>query len=526
MNEKYILAHDMGTSADKAILVSVAGEIVQTAKREYSIQHPHPNWAEQNPDEWWKAIGETSREVLHKAKVKSEDVVGVTFSSQTQSLIAVDKSGELLRPSISWLDGRSADIMREKLWTWPRIKGFNIPRVLKFIQITGGAPGKTGKDQIGKILWLKAHEPDVIHKTHKFLDAKDYIIYRLTGNMLASADIAAIWWMLDTRKNRNAWHSDLCAMAGITPNMLPEVRPSSAKVGEITPSAAKHLGLALGTPVINGAGDLAAAALGSGAILDGEMHICVGTSGWVAGHFSKRKIDLPHYAGCIGSTYPEKYFLGMAHQETIGICLEWLRNHVLYHKDQLKKEYHVSEVYQIFDEMAGSVSPGAEGMMFTPWMYGERCPLDDDYVRAGLYNVGLNHTRAHIIRAVFEGIAFNLRWAKDTLEALYRPVDTLHIIGGGANSDVWCQIFADVMNRDIRRVKDPQNAGAKGVALLAAMTLGYIDSYESIADHIRVDKTFTPNPANRELYEQRFREFKNLYRQNKKWFKRMNGLRV
>jgi xylulokinase len=341
--------------------------------------------------------------------------------------------------------------------------------------------------------------------------------------MVASVDIAVIWWMLDTRKNRNVWHPDLCAMAGITPDMLPEVHPAAAKVGEVTSSAAKQLGLAPGTAVINGAGDLAAAALGSGAILDGELHICVGTSGWVAGHFTKRKIDLPHYTGCIGSTYPEKYYLGMAHQETIGICLEWLRNRVLYHKDQLKKEYHVSEVYQIFNEMAASVSPGADGMMFTPWMYGERCPLDDDYVRAGLYNVGLNHSREHIIRAIFEGIAFNLRWAKDTLEALYRPVDTLHIIGGGANSDVWCQIFADVMNRDVRRVEDPQNAGAKGVALLAAMTLGYIDSYESIADHIRVNKTFTPNPANRALYEQRFREFKNLYKQNKKWFKRMNG---
>lgn len=523
MDDKFILAHDMGTSADKAILVSVQGDIIETAKREYPIFHPNPNWAEQNPEDWWTAIGDTSKEVLKKAKVKPSSVVGLTFSSQTQSVIAVDKSGTPLRPSISWLDGRSADIMREKLWKWPRIKGFNIPKVLQYIQLTGGAPGKTGKDQIGKLLWLAANEPDVFHKTDKFLDAKDYMIYRLTGNMVASVDIAVIWWMLDTRNNRNEWHPKLCQWAGITPDRLPEVRPSAAKVGELITGAASHLGLAPGTPVINGAGDLAAAGLGSGAIKNGEMHICVGTSGWVGGHFRKRKIDLPHYTGCVGSTYPEKYYLGMAHQETIGICLEWLRNNVLYHKDQLKKEYHVSEVYQIFDELAETVSPGSEGLMFTPWLYGERAPIDDDYVRGGLYNLGLNHSREHIIRAVFEGIAFNLRWAKDTLEDLYDPVESLNIIGGGANSDVWCQIFADIMDRKIRRVKDPQNAGAKGVALLAAVTLNYIDSYESIADFIHVDKTFTPNRANRDLYDRLFLEFKNLYKQNKKWFKRMNA---
>jgi xylulokinase len=522
MADQYILAHDMGTSADKAVLVRVDGEIVETAKQEYPIYHPHPNWAEQNPDDWWDAIGHTTRAVLKKSRISPEKVVGVTFSSQTQSLVPVDEAGAPLRPAMSWLDGRAADIVREKLWTPPRYQGFNIPKVLTFIKLTGGAPGKTGKDQIGKILWLQENESEIFQQTYKFLDAKDYIIYKLTGRMTASVDIAVIWWMLDTRNNRNEWHPKLCKMAHITSDMLPEVKPSAAIVGQITSEAAKHTGLKSGTPVINGAGDLAAAALGSGGILDGEMHICVGTSGWVAGHFSKRKIDLPHYTGCIGSAYPEKYYLGMAHQETIGICLEWLRNHVLYHKDQLQKEYHVSEVYEIFSTLAGRVVPGSEGLMFTPWMYGERCPIDDDYVRGGLFNIGLNHSREHIIRAVFEGIAFNLRWAKDTLEALYSPVRTLRIIGGGASSDVWCQIFADVMDRRILRVKDPRNAGAKGVALLAAMTLGHIDSFESIKEHIHIDRIFEPNPENRLIYDRLYREFQNLYKQNKKWYKRMN----
>ena len=211
--------------------------------------------------------------------------------------------------------------------------------------------------------------------------------------------------------------------------------------GKLTPTSAEKTGLLPGTPIINGTGDLSAAALGSGALDDGELHISLGTSGWVGGHFIKRKIDLAHYTGCIGSAYPQKYYLGMAHQETAGICLEWLKNKVLYHEEQLKEERHVAEIYQILDQLAEEAGPGAEGLMFTPWMYGERCPLDDALVRAGLFNIGLNHSREHLVRAVFEGIAFNTRWALETLENLYSKVEHVNIIGGGAKSDVWCQIM-------------------------------------------------------------------------------------
>jgi xylulokinase len=213
----------------------------------------------------------------------------------------------------------------------------------------------------------------------------------------------------------------------------------------------------------------------------------------------------------------------MAHQETAGICLEWLKNRVLYHEELLKKEKKVSEIYQIMDELAERAGPGAGGMIFTPWMYGERCPIDDDHVRAGLYNVGLNHNREHIIRAVFEGIAFNTRWAMETLEKLYHKCDELNIVGGGAKSDIWCQIIADITDRPINRVANPHHAGAKGIALLASMSLGFIDSYEDIPQYITIDRTFKPNPKNRAIYDRLFKEFKNLYKQNKKWFKRMNG---
>jgi xylulokinase len=523
MAEKYIISHDMGTSSDKAILITIYGDIIDFSKQNYPIYYPQPGYAEQDPVDWWNAVCETTRSVLKKSKVRPENVVGMTFSSQMQNLIPVDQSGTPLMRSMTWLDGRAADVMREQLWTPPRILGYNIFHLLRFLTITGGSPGHTGKDQIGKMLWLQEYQPELFSKTHKFLDAKDFIIYQLTGNMVTSVDIAVIWWLLDTRKNRNQWHPKLCQLAGIQLDQLPEVKESAAIVGVITKKAAEQTGLLPGTPIINGAGDLSSAALGSGAIEDGELHISLGTSGWVAGHFNKRKIDLAHYTGCVGSTYPQKYYLGMAHQETAGVCLEWLKNNVLYHKDQLTDEHKVAEIYQVLDQLAEQAGPGAEGLLFTPWMFGERCPLDDDYVRAGLFNVGLNHSREHIIRAVFEGIAFNTRWAMETLENLYSKVAELNIIGGGAKSDIWCQIMADITNRKINRVKDPQQAGAKGMALLASMTLGNIQHYHDIKKYIKIDRSFDPNPNNRKLYDRLFKEFKNVYKQNKKWYKRMNG---
>lgn len=522
MAEKYILSHDLGTSSDKAILTTVHGKILDEEKRHYPLYHPKPGYAEQNPEDWWDAVCQTTRAVLKKTKVPPKNVVGLTFSSQTQGLVVIGKDRKPLRPAMIWLDGRSADIMREKLWTPPRVKKYNIFRLLRFLNITGGCPGHTGKDQIGKILWIQHHQPKIFEKAFKFIDVKDYILLKCTGEIVTSVDLAYIWWLLDSRKNRNRWHKGLCKSAGIQMDKLADIKESGALVGKVTPDSAEKLGLLPGTPVINGAGDLSAAALGSGALNDGEFHICVGTSGWVGAHVRKRKIDIPHYTGCIGSAIPGEYYLAMAHQETAGICLEWLKNKVLYHEEQLKKEKHVLEVYEILDQLAEDAGPGAEGLIFTPWMYGERCPLDDDHVRAGLFNVGLNHSREHLVRAVFEGIAFNTRWAMETLENLYHRVSSLNIIGGGAKSDIWCQIMADITNRKIRRVTDPQQAGAKGVALLASLTLGYIASFHEIKEHIVIDREFEPNSENRILYDRLFKEFKNIYKQNKKWYARMN----
>ena len=523
-NNKYIISHDLGTSSDKAILISVYGDIVGMERQEYPMHQPEPGFAEQDPMDWWQAVCSTTRSVIKKTKIDPQNIAGITFSSQMQCLVAVNREGDALYPAISWLDGRGLQIMREKVWTMPRIQGYNIFRLLKFIRITGGSPGQAGKDQIARILWLKYNKPEILSHVYKYIDAKDFIIHRLTGNFITSVDLAYVWWLLDTRKNKNRWHAGLCRMAQISPEDLPEVKNSSDIIGTINKKAAAETGLLPGTPIINGAGDMTAAAIGSGAIGEGEMHISLGTSGWVGGHYAKRKIDIAHYTGCIGSAMPEKYYLGMAHQETSGLCLEWLKNNVLYHEDQLLAESNVSKIYQLLDELAMESAPGANGVIFTPWLFGERCPLDDDFVRAGLYNLSMRTNRADIIRAVLEGVAFNTRWAMHTLEKMYHQVSELNIIGGGATSDIWCQIMADILNRKINQVENAQNAGAKGVALLASKSLGFISTYDQIKDYIRIKKEFKPNPDNRTLYDNLYDKFKKIYKNNRKWYKDINGI--
>jgi xylulokinase len=522
--EHYIVSHDLGTSSDKALLVTMNGEITGIAQRKYPLQHPEPGFAEQDPVDLWAAVAATTKEVIEKTGIPAASVAAITFSSQMQGLIPVASDGTVLYPSITWLDGRAAGIIHEKLWTQPRIQGYNIFRLLKFLRITGGTPGHTGKDQIGKILWLQEHKPQIFEKVVKFLDVKDYILYRLTGKFVTSVDLAVIWWLLDTRRHRNQWHAGLCRLAGVTPDQLSQVKGSAEIAGNLTAAAARELGLTEKCAVVNGAGDMSAAALGSGAIEEGELHISVGTSSWVGGHVIRRKTDITHYAGCIGSALPERYYLAMAHQETAGLCLEWLKDRILYDHSHDPELDETDAVYRKFDQAAALSPPGAGKLIFTPWMFGERCPLDDEHVRGGFFNLTLSHTRSDLIRAVFEGIAMNTRWAMETLENLYHPVAELNIIGGGAKSNIWCQIFADVLNRGINQISEPQHAGARGAALLAGFALGHLKSVSEIKSRIPVMKRYTPDPANRALYDDRFLHFKALYRQNRLWFRRINRM--
>jgi xylulokinase len=274
--------------------------------------------------------------------------------------------------------------------------------------------------------------------------------------------------------------------------------------------------------VVAGSIDVTAAAIGSGAVRDYESHLYVGTSSWLAAHVPFKKTDITTNMASLPCAIPGKHLL-IATQTTAGGTLNYLRDNILYHKDELLMEEQVPDVFKIMDKIAERVPAGSNGVMFAPWIYGERAPVDDRFVRSALFNLSMENSREDIIRSVLEGVAYNTRWLVSPVEKfLGRKLSVLNFVGGGARSDIWCQIFADVLNLPIRQVRDPIQANARGAAFIAAVGLGYL-KYEDIPAMTEYQTIYDPNPHNRDLYDKMFAVFVGFYKQNKSLFKRLNA---
>jgi len=500
---KYIVAHDVGTSGSKGTLIDLKLNVIASESAEYKVLFPHKGYAEQNPEDWWDAVTKTTQSITEKSGIKNEDIVGVVFSAQMAGLIPMREGTPLLN-CLTWLDTRAADQAKKIIGKGLlKVSGYTLLPLLRFLKVTGGAPGLAGKDVISKILWLKEEKPDIYKETDILLDVKDYLVYKCTGTTVTSRDCANISWMMDTRPKKFCWSDVILKKYDIDMSKLPEIRKSTDVAGRITEKASEDLRIPEGTPVLTGAGDMASAAIGSGAVLEGETHVYIGTSSWVAAHLKSREKDLSHYMGSICSANPEMY-LCVAEQETASGCLEWIKHNVI-------REF----THEQLNEYVSTVEPGAGGVVFTPWLFGERSPLDDPEVRGGFYNLSLEHTRGHMARAVYEGVAVNIKWALTYFEKLVsktRTLDKIYIIGGGAKSDVWCQIFADAFARPVLRVENPVDAGARGAAGIALVGLGHVNGFDEVKQLIHVEKKFEPNKENTRIYEKILEEFKAIYK--------------
>jgi xylulokinase len=274
--------------------------------------------------------------------------------------------------------------------------------------------------------------------------------------------------------------------------------------------------------VIAGSIDNTAAAIGAGAVEDFAAHLYIGTSSWIAAHVPFKKTDPLSSLASVPCAVPHRYLL-TALQATAGGNLTFLRDNILYHKDELLQEEHVPDVFKIMDNIAERVPAGSNGVLYTPWIWGERAPVDERTLRAGLYNISLHNTRADIIRAFLEGVAFNTRWLRQPVEKfMARKVETINLAGGGGNSDVWCQIFADVLAVEVRQVQDPILANARGAAFIAAVGLGEI-TFEDVPALVKFKRGYTPNPQNRAIYDERFGVFTQIYKQMSRVYKRLNS---
>ena len=522
-DKKYILTIDLGTNGPKVALISTKGEIIAHEFEENAVILLPNGGAEQDPNEWWLTIIKAAKRLVANNQTKIKDVVAVSCTSQWSGTVAVDQKGNPLMNAINWMDTRGASYVNKVAGGAIQIEGYAIPKMLQWLNKTGGAPTHSGKDPIAHILYIKNELPEIYEKTYKFLEPKDYLNLKLTGKFAASYDSIALHWVTDNRDIDEIVYDDaLFKITTLERHKLPELKRAVDLLGVLKADIASELGLPKDTPVIMGTPDVHSAAIGSGAVKDFEGHLYIGTSSWLTCHVPFKKTDIFHGLGSLPSPIPGRYLL-LNEQESAGACLKFLKDNILYHEDALLTESKVPDIYKVFDQVAANAPAGSGKLIFTPWLYGERTPIEDHTIRGGFHNMTLQTTREHLIRAVFEGVAFNAKWLLKYVEKFIgRRMDSLNIIGGGANSALWCQIYADVLDREIRQVKDPIHANSRGAALLASVALGY-STFEDISEQTQILATYYPNPENREIYDELFEEFLGIYKQNKGMYARLNG---
>jgi xylulokinase len=519
MENKYIISYDLGTTASKTVLFDLKLNTVYQIKKSYPITYPKEGWAEQDPEDFWNAVKSSTGEILQKTNVNKEDIIALTFDCQMNCTIPIDQEGIPLMRCISWLDTRASSITRKFTRGLIKIAGFGLRKLLMFIKVTGGAPGINGKDPISHILWIKDHQPEIYDRTYKFLSVKDFVIFRCTKNAITSRDLGHTSWMMDSNLGQFIWSDKILNKFKIDKEKLPEIKRSVEKAGLLTKDSAFSLGLKEGIPVFVGSGDLTSAAIGSGAILGNQLIVCLGTADWVAAHTSERLKDLIHYTGSISSA--QDNYLCISKQETGSACFDWYVKEMF--KDKLEAyKGDFKQLYKYLDSIVTESTVGAKNLIFTPWMFGERSPLNNANVRAGFYNLSLNHTREDLLRAVYEGVGYNIKWALKIVEKLVGKSQTINFIGGGANSEIWCQILADILERDIVQMMEPDLAGAKGSTIVSLVGMELIKSFSDAIPLIKIKKEFRPNPENTVIYRKLFEEYMKIYKRNKKMFNILN----
>jgi xylulokinase len=497
-----ILAVDLGTSAIKLAVLDRDLAVVARVSVPQSLRFPAPLWAEQDPQDWWQGLRDGVAALAAQLPDLAERVAAMGLASQVCGVVPVDAGGTPLTPCMIWLDKRSASLIRKHMSGFPKIAGYGAVKLLRSIQMTNGAPSLNGMDPTGKMMWLREHRPDVWARTAKLLDVRDWVVHRATGRFITTVDSANLSWLADTRGGTVRWSPTLARRYGVPLALLPEIVSGSEVVAGLTASAGQELGLPEGLPVVAGCSDICAAALGSGATADGALHICLGTSAWIAGFFDSRRINPFHAYATIASPAGNAPLL-IASQESAGSCLDWL-----------------ARLGQ-----SGTAPQGhAQGdpPLFLPWLAGERVPVDDSRLGGAFLGLTLAHDSTSLAQAVAEGVALNLRWAMSSVEkqkGVQRGA-LLPVVGGATQNAVLIQALADCLQRDLWRQEEPQLAGLRGVGALIASGLGWIDDPRSAFATPQPDTgtVIRANPARAAYFDRRFTMFRAAHGRLAPWY--------
>lgn len=506
MNKNIVIAHDVGTSGVKSALVESSGNINGNVTKNYPFYTPKPGWAEQEPQDYWNAIVQNT--ILLLKNIDKSRILGIVFTTQAMGIIPVDKKGNVLRRNISWVDGRAEDQAR---WMMNLFGGRTAFKSFLGIEITG-------KDVIPKLRWLKHNEPSIYTKAHKILDVNGYLRMKATGNIATEWSGASSWGFSVKKKD---WEHLFFRATGFDRKKLPELIRSIDIAGNLTKEAAQELGLTTDIPVFGGCDDSQSAAVGAGCVTEGSVFAYIGTAAQI-GAITSRNIKFKNGAACIQSADPlNNLMIGVT--ETAGNNIEWLIDK--FYKEELE-EVGKEGIYSILTEEAEKVPPGSDHLIFTPWFLGERCPVSTTTTRGTIFNLGMEHTRGHFIRALFEGIGYNLRWIIENYEKDFNfNIPEFRFIGGGSQNDLWMQTIADITGRKVLTTNQPTMAGAIGAAMCAFVGAGIFKDFKEVDKIVSVNKTFTPNYSNIETYNELFRNYKDVYTSLKGTYQRTNSVR-
>lgn len=536
VNPIYTIAYDIGTTGVKTCLFSITDkiELLAAASEGYPLYVLPGGGAEQDPDEWWDAMVKSTRTVMSKVKVDKKDIMGISFCSQMQGLVLVDENGNAVRRAMSYMDQRAREELKKGIAYGPQIAGANVPKLLKALQITG-AVACSVKDPVWKYKWVEAHEPDVFARVYKWLDVKEYLICRMTGEFIMTPDSAFGALLYDIRKGKEGWSPEICKLYGVQEKHLAKIVRCTDRVGKLRKHQAEELGLEEGTAVFGGGGDASLIGVGAGAVDVGDTHIYSGTSGWVSTVVDKSIVDTGAMIAAIVGARPN-HFNYFAELETAAKCVEWVKDHlaldeidIYLDKSHDLKHHHAdrevvyTNLYDYMMAVVDTVPAGSNGVIFTPWLHGNRCPFEDPNARGMFFNISLETGKSEMIRAVVEGVCFHMRWLLETEAKKVQTSQTVRFVGGGALSDITCQIMADILGRTVETVDSPQNIGSVGAAATIAVGVGLIKDLGEAKKLIPAAKTFYPNKADKAVYDRNFAAYKRLYKANKDIYAILNG---
>ncbi len=521
-NSRYILAIDHGTSGIKAAIVSVHGRVVDYEYEKTAIHFIAGGGAEQDPEAWWQALMTACGRLVARKTVPAEAIEAIAVSSTFSTTVAVDQNGRHLMPALTWMDSRGAGHVKKIMGGFPSVAGYKISRLMRWIPKTGGGPTLSGKDDIAHVLLIKNEFPHVYEKTRMFLPSKDFLNLKLTGAFTASYDSMQLFWVSDIRDSHNIVYDDtLISLLGISKDKLPPMTAATDIIGTLKKEVAAAMGLNDKVKVVCSSPDHQTACIGAGAVKDFSGHLYIGTSSWVQAVIPFKKTDVLHSIASFPTAIPGRY-QSVNEQDMAGGCLAHLFDNILFHNNALGN-CSCADPYPHLDAIAGAVPAGCRQLIYLPWLNGERTPVDNTFLRGCFFNISKTTNQDHMIRAVMEGVAYNTCWSLRHVEKFIgRPLSVINFIGGGAQSEVWCTIFADVLNREIRQVENPRQANARGAALIASVGLGHI-TFDDIPGLTGIRKTFVPNPAHRKIYDSLYKVFLRFYRKNRSLFRQLNN---